>query len=258
MCCTFGDTTDIQWWRKYSLPLRLVVDKSGRMLGDIPIGTDSWPTLDADAAVAVLERLKGLKIEGARSAILEMLVERHLLLKQEATHQVVPIAERSRAPLEIIVTPQWFIRTLDFKDEILAKGREIVWRPEYMRERFESWVEGLKWDWAISRQRHFGVPIPVWYSKRAGEEGKILVAPPELLPVDPTRDLPAGYSEEEVDRETDVMDTWATSSVSPQLITRTINEDYAHDLALHRRLFPMALRPQAHEIIRTWAFYTIV
>jgi len=174
---------------------------------------------------------------------------------------VIPIAERSGAPLEIIVTPQWFIRTLDFKDQILEKGREITWRPDYMRQRFESWVEGLKWDWSISRQRHFGVPLPVWYSKRPGEEGKVIVPSKDQLPVDPTTDLPAGYEAHEVEGERDVMDTWATSSVSPQLNTRAINDEFAlNDAALanHKRQFPMALRPQAHEIIRTWAFYTIV
>jgi valyl-tRNA synthetase len=120
---------------------------------------------------------------------------------------VIPVAERSGAPLEIIVTAQWFIKTLDFKAEILGKGREIVWHPDYMRQRFESWVEGLKWDWAISRQRHFGVAFPVWYSKRHGEEGRILVAASESLPVDPTIDLPAGYSADEVER---IIDRFAT------------------------------------------------
>ena len=177
---------------------------------------------------------------------------------QEHTRQVIPVAERSGTPLEIIVAAQWFIRTLEFKDQFLAKGREIVWHPEQMRQRFESWVQALKWDWAISRQRHFGVPFPVWYSKRRGESGRILVSPPERLPVDPTIDLPDGYSAEDVEPETDVMDTWATSSVTPQLVTRTINDDFGLDRPTHRRLFPMTLRPQSHEIIRTWAFYTIV
>ena len=258
MCCTFGDVTDIFWWRTHKLPLRLVIDQAGRMMATLPIGTDAWPTRDAASAAATIDALKGLKVEQARAAVLDMLAKTGALRGQAATNQVIPVAERSGAPLEILVTAQWFIKTLDYKEQILAKGREIVWHPDYMRQRFESWVEALKWDWSISRQRYFGVPLPVWYSKRQGEEGKIIVPEPDALPVDPTRDVPAGYAADEVTGESDVMDTWATSSVSPQLVTRTINGELGLDHEVHRRLFPMALRPQAHDIIRTWAFYTIV
>jgi len=258
MCCTFGDVTDIQWWRTHKLPLRMVIDQAGKMIEALPFGEEGWPSLDPEAARAVTAALAGLKAAKAKDAILDLLKAEGAVLKQEPTRQVIPAAERSGAPLEIIVTPQWFIRTLDFKDEILAKGREINWRPAYMRQRFESWVEGLKWDWSISRQRHFGVPLPVWYSKRPGEEGKIIVASKDELPVDPTLQTPRGYEPHEVEGERDVMDTWATSSVSPQLVTRSINKDFALDYDSHARQFPMALRPQAHEIIRTWAFYTIV
>ncbi len=258
MCCTFGDVTDIHWWRTHKLPLRLIIDQAGRMKGELPIGAEDWPSTNAAAAKATISELQGLKVEKARAAILGMLSQRSLVRDQHKVKQVVPVAERSGAPLEIIVTPQWFIRTMDFKNEILAKGREITWLPDYMHQRFESWVEGLKWDWSISRQRHFGVPLPVWYSKRSGEEGKILLPLPEQLPIDPTRDLPTGYAAAEVEPETDVMDTWATSSVTPQFVTRTINDDFGFDHDAHRRLFPMSMRPQAHEIIRTWAFYTIV
>lgn len=258
MCCTFGDIQDINWWRAHKLPLRIVIDRAGKMEGELAIGTDEWPSLDLDAANETIGALAGLKAEKAKAAILEILKEKGLLLAQHITHQVVPVAERSGAPLEIIVTPQWFIKTLEFKAQILEKANEITWRPAYMKQRLESWVEGLKWDWLISRQRHFGVPIPVWYSRRPGEEGKILVPAKDELPVDPTSYTPRGYKPDEVEGERDVMDTWATSSVSPQLNTRSINEDYALDIEAHRRQFPMALRPQAHEIIRTWAFYTIV
>lgn len=258
MCCTFGDVTDINWWRTHKLPLRLVVDEAGKMLETLTIGDANWPVTDADAANKVVAALAGLKIAKAREAIIEMLKDSGDLKEQKETDQVIPIAERSGFPLEIIVTPQWFIKTLDFKDELLAKGREVNWHPANMRQRFESWVNGLKWDWAISRQRHFGVPLPVWYSKRPGEEGKILLPTKDQLPVDPLKDAPEGYTVDEVTPEKDVFDTWATSSVSPQIISRTISAENGYDHDLHKRVFPMAMRPQAHEIIRTWAFYTIV
>ncbi len=258
MCCTFGDVTDIQWWRTHSLPLRLVVDAAGNMLESLEMGSDAWPVVDRARADQTIAAMAGLKIAKARDAMLELLKESGDLRAQVQTNQVIPIAERSGFPLEIIVTPQWFIKTLDFKDELQAKGREINWHPEHMRQRYESWVQGLKWDWAISRQRHFGVPLPVWYSKRPGEEGKILMPSKTQLPIDPLTDLPEGYSADEVTPEKDVFDTWATSSVSPQLVTRTISAENGYDHDLHSRIFPMTMRPQAHEIIRTWAFYTIV
>ena len=258
MCCTFGDITDINWWRTHKLPLRIVIDAAGRMIPDLPIGSQEWPSVDAEAARRTMANLAQQKIKQARQTIVELLKEAGALRGQDEVNQVVPVAERSGTPLEILVTPQWFIRTLEFKDALLAKGREINWHPDFMRQRFESWVEGLKWDWSISRQRHFGVAIPVWYSKRPNERGKILLPEMSQLPVDPLHDLPKGYTADDVEPEIDVMDTWATSSVSPQLITRSISPELGYDLDAHRRLFPMSMRPQAHEIIRTWAFYTIV
>ncbi|MEF2074603.1 valine--tRNA ligase [Consotaella aegiceratis] len=258
MCCTFGDVTDIQWWRTHNLPLRLVVDEAGKMLEVPAIGAEAWPVVDMARAREAIAAVAGLKIAKAREMMLKLLKDSGDLRSQTETNQVIPVAERSGFPLEIIVTPQWFIKTLDFKEELLAKGREINWHPAYMRQRFENWVQGLKWDWAISRQRHFGVPLPVWCSRRIGEEGKILLPTRGQLPVDPITDLPQGYTADEVTPERDVFDTWATSSVSPQLITRTVSAENGYDHQLHDRIFPMAMRPQAHEIIRTWAFYTIV
>ncbi len=182
-----------------------------------------------------------------------------ILLKQETITRAVKCAERSGVPIEILVVPQWFIKILDKKEELKAKAAECNWFPEYMKVRIDQWIDGLSWDWCISRQRFFGVNFPVWYSKKAGEEGKILVAEIEQLPCDPNIDLPRGYSRDEVAAETDIMDTWATSSVSPQLSSRAINEEiHLGNLARHQKLFPADLRPQAHEIIRTWAFYTLV
>ena len=155
------------------------------------------------------------------------------------------------------MTPQWAIKVLDKKKELIAKAKECKWHPEHMLHRMLNWIEGISWDWCISRQRYFGVPFPIWYSKRRGEEGKILIASKDQLPVDPMVDLPHGYKKDEVVPEADVMDTWATSSVTPQINSQGINDKFYIDADRHKKLFPADLRPQGHEIIRTWAFYTL-
>lgn len=180
-----------------------------------------------------------------------------LLIKSTPIIHVVKCAERSGASIEIIVEHNWFVKILDKKEQLKAKANECNWYPDYMKIRVEQWIDNLAWDWCISRQRYFGVPFPIWYSKRQGEEGKILVADFSQLPVDPQRDLPKGYLADEVQAETDIMDTWATSSISPQLSSKGISAEFMIDKQRHEKLFPADLRPQAHEIIRTWAFYTI-
>ena len=154
-------------------------------------------------------------------------------------------AERSKAPVEIISTSQWYVKILDKKEELLEQAQKISWYPEYMKKRLEIWIEGINQDWCISRQRYFGVQFPAWYSKREGEEGKILLPSVEQLPIDPTTDLPSGYTKDEVMPDTDVMDTWATSSITPQINSLAINEEYASDYQRHQKLFPADLRPQA-------------
>jgi valyl-tRNA synthetase len=258
MCCTFGDTTDIEWWRDHRLPTRVIVTREGR-IGDLGgIGGENWPSRDLGAARVAAASLEGLYLNAARARIAQMLEEAGRITGASAVTRMVPSAERSGAPLEILVTPQWFVRVLDKKAALIERGREIAWHPEYMRQRFEIWTENLKWDWCISRQRFFGVPFPFWYSMRPGEEGRILPAHPDDLPVNPLTDLPRGYARDEVEPDPDVMDTWATSSVSPQLNSRSISARHPIDPVRHASLFPADLRPQAHEIIRTWAFYTIV
>ena len=232
MCCTFGDETDIRWWKKHQLDLKVIIAKDGK--------------------------IEGLPLKQFKDKTITELKEKNLLLKQETIKRAVKCAERSGVPIEILVVPQWFIKVLDKKELLKAKAAECNWFPEYMKVRIDQWIDGLQWDWCISRQRFFGVAFPVWYSKRVGEEGKILVADIDQLPCDPAVDLPKGYSLDEVTAETDIMDTWATSSISPQLSSKGISNEISFDKARHEKLFPADLRPQAHEIIRTWAFYTLV
>jgi valyl-tRNA synthetase len=258
MCCTFGDTTDIEWWREHKLPLRVIVTREGRIGSLAGIGAAEWPCRDLDGARAAAARIEGLTVNIARAKIVELLTEAGRIKGATPVTRMVPSAERSGAPLEILVTPQWFVRVLDKKEALIAKGRQIRWFPDYMRQRFEIWTENLKWDWCISRQRYFGVPLPFWYSKRPGEEGRILPAHPDDLPVNPLVDLPRGYARDEVEPDPDVLDTWATSSVSPQLNSHSIAARFAEDPGRHEKLFPADLRPQAHEIIRTWTFYTML
>ncbi len=240
MCCTFGDEKDIEKWRKHELETKLILNKYGKI---------EFPQSEA---------LHGLKVVNARAKILEMLAESGDLVESKPIVHAVKCAERSGEPLEILPTQQWFIKVLDQKEQLKAKAAECNWYPQYMKIRMDQWIDGLNWDWCISRQRYFGVPFPVWYSKRAGEEGKILIADADQLPVNPLVDLPKGYVRDEVEAEADVMDTWATSSVSPQLSSKGISPEFTVDAKRHAQLFPADLRPQAHEIIRTWAFYTLV
>ncbi|ROT47037.1 valine--tRNA ligase [Candidatus Cardinium hertigii] len=240
MCCTFGDQTDILWWKKHQLPTHIILNKQG-----ILTANHTGP-------------LKGLKVTAAREKIIQILKEKGLLVQNRPICQSVKCAERSGAPLEILTIPQWFVRTLVHKNAILAKANKLKWHPDSMRNRLEIWINNLTSDWCISRQRYFGVPFPIWYSKRSGEENKILVPTIDQLPVNPLQDLPIGYTREEVEPDYDVMDTWATSSISPQLSTHAINQDFSIDYKRHTQLFPMDLRPQAHEIIRTWTFYTLL
>lgn len=237
MCCTFGDETDIKWWKKhreeYGLDLKIIIGEDGK--------------------------IEDLPIKQYRQKIVSQLEEKNLLLKKEEITHSVKCAERSGVPIEILVKSQWFIKILDKKTELKKAANSAKWYPEFMKLRVEQWIDNLSWDWCISRQRFFGVKFPIWYSKRKGEEGKVLVADIEQLPCDPEIDLPKGYSRDEIEPEKDIMDTWATSSVSPQLSSKAINEEInLGNLKRHNKLFPADLRPQAHEIIRTWAFYTIV
>lgn len=260
MCCTFGDDTDKEWWRKHKLPMRPVLTQQGKIdFGNTLFASSfRYPREGGDLEPhsklpeipqQVRDDIQGLKPKQANAKMIELLQAEGKLLKQTPITHTVKCAERSGTPIEIIPTHQWFVRIVDKKEALLAKGAECQWYPEFMRIRLNQWIEGLKEDWCISRQRFFGVPFPVWYSRRAGEEGKLLFAAADQLPVDPVVDTPRGYKPEEVQPDVDVMDTWATSSISPQISAKSLAPN---------KLFPADLRPQAHEIIRTWAFYTIV
>lgn len=232
MVCTFGDKEDIEKWRRHELPLRTLFTKNGKLneLGGA---------------------YEGLTVREARKAILQALQEANVLVSTKQVKHAVNTHERCGTEIEFLKTAQWFINVLEHKEALLEAGRSINWYPEHMLARYEHWVDNLGWDWAISRQRSYGVPFPVWRSLREGEEGKTLLAHPEDLPVDPLVDLPRGYTREEVEPETDVMDTWATSSCTPDIVLGWNTER-------SKEYHPMTLRLQAHDIIRTWAFYTIV
>lgn len=250
MCCTFGDQTDIEWWKKYNLELKIILDEVGRIKLDNVKEHINEKYLELDS----------LKIKDARKRILELLEQDNRITREpEKITHAVKIGERSKFPVEFLVTEQWFIRILDFKDKLHEQTDKIDWKPDWMRNRLHNWINGLNWDWCISRQRFFGIPIPVWYSKRKGEEGRVILPKMEQLPVDPLVDLPTDYGRDEVIGETDIFDTWATSSISPQLSTYGINESMNLDIDRFNILkIPFDLRSQGHEIIRTWAFYTLI
>ncbi len=261
MICTFGDTTDVVWWRELNLPTRALIGRDGRFL-PADFTDESWEVRDAELAQDFYDReVLGKSVKQARSAVVEGLRDVGALIGdvREITHPV-KFYEKGERPLEIVTSRQWFVRTLEQRAALLARGEELRWHPDYMRHRYRSWVEGLNVDWNISRQRFFGVPFPAWYPVDAGGEvnfDQLMVAGDESLPVDPSSDVPHGYREDQRGEsggfvgDPDVMDTWATSSLSPQIAGRWGTE-------LFQRVFPMDLRPQAHDIIRTWLFSTIV
>lgn len=236
MCCTFGDQTDIEWWKKYNLPLKYIFTDDGRIMDSVP-------------------NYGGLKIKEARKQIVDDLQVGGYIVKIEELEHEVQTQERCGSEVEYTVMKQWFIDIMSHKEDFLRIGNEINWYPTHMHNRYEEWVNNVAWDWCISRQRYFGVPFPVWYCKECGEP---IFASKEQLPVNPLTDTPSiekchKCGCKEFIPESDVMDTWATSSVTP-----LINMKYGEKDNYESILKPMSLRSNASEIIRTWDFYTIV
>ncbi len=261
MICTFGDVTDIIWWRELDLPNRTIIGKDGRIVAEAP------DVIVTDAAKAAYAEIAGKTVFSAKKRMVELLQESGELDEvSEPFSHPVKFFEKGDRPLEIVSTRQWYIRNgardAELRDTLISLGKELDWHPDFMRVRYENWTNGLTGDWLVSRQRFFGVPIPVWYGlDEHGERDydRVLVPDAASLPVDPTSDVPPGYTEEQrgvpggFEAEKDIFDTWATSSLTPQLAG-----GWQRDEELWNVVAPFDLRPQGQDIIRTWLFSTML
>ena len=261
MICTFGDLTDVIWWREFDLPTRGLIGWDGRIVAENP----EW--LTTENAKQTFEKIVGKTSHTAREVLVaELKASGDLVGEPKPITHAVKFFEKGDKPLEIVTTRQWYIRNggrdQELRTKLLKRGSELNWHPEYMKVRYENWVEGLNGDWLISRQRFFGVPLPLWYKLDADgnpDYDQIITPDENQLPIDPQSEAPVGFDESQRNKpngfigDPDVMDTWATSSLTPQIAA-----SWELDNDLFNRVFPMDLRPQSHEIIRTWLFSTVV
>ncbi len=236
MCCTFGDQTDMEWQKAHNLPIKIAITGEGKM-------------------TRLAGKYEGMMIKDARKKIIEDLKKSGILVKQTPIKHFVNVHERCGTEIEFVKSKQWFVKYLDLKQELLRWGKELNWYPKYMKHRYDNWVRGLQWDWLVSNQRYFGVSFPVWY---CGDCEEVILAKESQLPVDPMKDKPPvskcpKCNSNKIVPETDVLNTWFTSSMSPQIAINLIKSE-----KIRKKLFPMNLRPQAHEIISFWLFNTLL
>ena len=241
MCCTFGDKTDIAWFKKFKLPYRQTIGADGRFTAQTPL-------------------LAGLKVIPAREKVIEELKKEELILNQRPISHAVNIHERCKKEIEYIMIQQWFLSILKHKQTFIDLADTIEWHPKHMKMRYKNWVENIGWDWCLSRQRFYGIPFPAWHCVDCNT---ILLAPIKDLPIDPQEqpypgDTCTSCSSSNIVPDTDVMDTWNTSSLTPYICAALYNQDAQSAFEENQSFLPMSMRPQAHDIIRTWAFYTIV
>ena len=261
MICTFGDVTDVIWWRELDLPNRAIIGWDGRIIDEMP------DVITSARGQEIFAELVGKTVFAAKARVVELLQESGEMVGEARpiTHPV-KFFEKGDKPLEIVSTRQWYIknggRDADVRDRLIELGKQLNFVPDFMRVRYENWVNGLTGDWLVSRQRFFGVPIPVWYNLDANGEPDyttILTPAHEVLPVDPSTDVPAGFTEAQRGQpngfigEVDIFDTWATSSLTPQLAGGWIE-----DPEKYAKVYPFSLRPQGQDIIRTWLFSTVL
>jgi valyl-tRNA synthetase len=266
MICTFGDTTDVTWWREMRLATRSIVDRDGKFI-NVEWGTPGWESRDPAQAQNHYDELAGLRVHQAKKRMAEILEETgELQGEPKPISHSVKFYEKGDRPLEVVTSRQWYLKNggldMDLRESLLERGRELAWHPTNMGVRYQDWVNGLNSDWLISRQRFFGVPLPLWYPVKADgttDYDNPIVPDDSQLPVDPYKDTPNGFTDDQRGQpggfvgDPDVMDTWVTSSVTPQVVGH-----YGEPEDFMEKIFPMDLRPQAHDIIRTWLFYTTV